>query len=377
MNSERSLALGLLLLAAPARADWQAARPDHRWSFPADHAPHPGYKTEWWYFTGHLVSAAAPARRFSYQFTVFRIGLSSAPVTGASRWTGRQLLMGHAALTDLSAGTHHFSDVLYRESPLLAQFGPGHPLLAASPSPAGSAGRWALSWNGTGFDFTARDDAQDFAFDLKTLPLKPLVLEGPHGFSRKSSTGDSASLYYSFTRLKTAGSVSVAGSSFAVTGESWMDKEFGSGQLAADQVGWDWFSLQFDDRTELMLYELRDKNGARSFAFGTAVDRGGRTRFLEAGEFKITVLDRWRSPGTGGVYPSRWRIEVPSLRRAFLLTPRLADQENRGRRLKKMAYWEGSVDVTAADAGAALGQGFVELTGYAPGSASETAGPLR
>jgi len=364
-------AAALLGARAARAADWKQAAPDYAWSFPADHEPHPDYRSEWWYFTGHLASASDPSRRFSYQFTIFRIGVNPGREKSRSRWASRQLLMGHAAVTDLANGRHLFSDVVYRESPLLATFGTGKHL-ANTLGPAGSTGTWTLGWNGAGFEFSARDDAQDFGFSLKTSPLKPLILEGPNGYSRKTESGSAASLYYSFTRLRTSGSLRVAGSSQAVTGESWMDKEFGSGQLGPDQVGWDWFSLQFADGRELMLYVLRDKSGRPSFAHATAVDAKGRTRFLKAADFHISVEDHWRSPLTGGDYPSRWKIEIPSEGRNFVLIPRLADQENRGRRLKSMAYWEGSVDILDADR-RPLGQGFVELTGYAPGSAPSAA----
>jgi len=360
-------ALLLLLLATAARAaQWEEARPGYAWSFPADHRPHPQYLSEWWYVTGHLADAKDPSRRFSYQFTVFRIGLDPAANKSRSRWASRQLLMGHAAITDLTSGRHYFADLVYRESPLLARFGSGRNIATMLP-PAGSTGTWTLDWNGSGFDFSARDDRQGFAFDLKTSALKPLVLQGPGGFSRKSADGSAASLYYSFTRLSTVGTLSVGGSTQAVRGESWMDKEFGSGRLGPDQTGWDWFSFQFDDGRELMLYVLRRRDGTPSFAHGTAVGPSGRTRFLAASEFKISVRAHWRSPVSGAVYPSLWTIEVPSERRSFEVVPRLADQENRGRRLKSMVYWEGSADLRAVDGGAPIGQGFVELTGYAPG----------
>jgi predicted secreted hydrolase len=376
MNSKTGLLVAAAILGASAAyaADWKQARPDYAWSFPADHDPHPDYRSEWWYFTGHLASTEDPSRRFSYQFTIFRIGVDPARPKSRSRWASSELLMGHAAVTDLANGRHLFADVVYRESPLLASFGKGK-RLASTLGPAGSTGTWTLGWNGAGFDFSARDDAQDFAFDLKTSPRKPLILEGPNGYSRKTESGSAASLYYSFTRLRTTGSVRVAGSSAAVAGESWMDKEFGSGQLGPDQVGWDWFSLQFADGRELMLYVLRDKSGNPSFAHGTAIDVKGRTRFLKAPDFHISVLDHWRSPLTGGVYPSRWSITIPAEGRTFVLAPRLADQENRGRRLKSMAYWEGSVDILSAEL-RPLGEGFVELTGYAPGSAPSAAPSL-
>src|SRR5262249_6764408 len=148
------------------------------WSFPQDHWPHPEYRTEWWYFTGTLRDAALPSRRFGYQFTVFRLGLATDAVGLESQWATRQLLMAHAAVGDFGAGTHHFSDLLYREAPLLAGFGSyPEPRLAWSRAPAGTPGEWDLRWNGAGFDFRMKDDERAISFALSTSPLKEVTLE--------------------------------------------------------------------------------------------------------------------------------------------------------------------------------------------------------
>ena len=69
----RALAIVALVLMPPAE-EWRVAVPDYAWSFPRDHWAHDGYRTEWWYFTGHLEGAK---RTFGYQFTFFRIGIVS------------------------------------------------------------------------------------------------------------------------------------------------------------------------------------------------------------------------------------------------------------------------------------------------------------
>ncbi|MGH9319637.1 MAG: lipocalin-like domain-containing protein, partial [Vicinamibacteria bacterium] len=186
-------ALLLVLLLLPAE-DWKVASPEYDWSFPRDHWAHEGYRTEWWYLTGHL------GERFAYQFTFFRIGVLRDPPELASGWAASGFVMGHAALTDLETGRHFFSEVLYREVPLLAHFNSfPEPRIGWSRAPAGTDGLWYLDWNGEGFDFAASDDSQGFSFQLTTRPEKPLVFQGPNGFSRKGKGEDAASHYYSFT----------------------------------------------------------------------------------------------------------------------------------------------------------------------------------
>ncbi|MCZ6872313.1 MAG: carotenoid 1,2-hydratase [bacterium] len=348
---------------------WKVAQKDYVWSFPADHWARHGYKTEWWYFTGHL--QADDGQRFGYQFTFFRIGISPTKPTAASNWAARDLIMGHATIGDLAKQKHHFSEVFYRAVPLLGGFGAyPDPLIAWSQAPAGTDGKWRLSWNGEAFDFEMIDAAQGFSFSLSTRPLKPLIFQGPNGFSRKGTSATTetpaASHYYSFTRLHTTGRVSLAGKTWSVTGQSWMDKEFGSNQLAAHQVGWDWFSLQLNDGREIMLYLLRDKNGSVDFASATLVQPDGQTQYLGRQAFTIQVQERWRSPTTSSKYPSRWTVSIAQAALELEIVPAMANQENRSRILPNLYYWEGAVDVRRQ--GKSIGKGYVELTGYGTSS---------
>ena len=360
----RLLALAALLVAGLATGAevWEPARPDYAWAFPRDHWARPGYRTEWWYLTGHL--ASDDGRRFGYQFTLFRVGLRREPPELASGWAAGNLVMGHAAVTDLGERRHVFSEVLYRETALLGGFGRyPDPRLGWSRAPAGTDGEWTLRWNGAAFDVAVADRARGLAYSLATRPLKPLVFEGPNGYSRKGGDTAAASQYYSFTRLATEGTLALGGRTVAVRGESWMDKEFGSSQLGEGQVGWDWFSLQLADGRELMLYLLRDRTGGIDFAHGTLVFGAGEPRYLAAGDFAVRVTRRWTSRASGAEYPAGWVVQVGSADLRLEVTPELDDQENRSELVRDLAYWEGAVSVRGPD-GAPAGRGYVELTGY-------------
>ncbi len=359
------VAICLLMTPVVSKQAWKTAQIDYPWSFPEDHWARQGYKTEWWYFTGHLT--ASDGRRFGYQFTFFRVGVLNAKSDTESEWGVRNLVMGHASISDLKQREHRFSEVLYRAMPMLGGFGTyPESTIAWSRGPAGTDGTWHLKWNGNAFDFDMQDDAQKMAFSLSTQPIKPLIFQGPKGYSRKDKNAASASQYYSFTRLQTTGQVQLDGKSWDVMGESWMDKEFSSNQLASHQVGWDWFSLQLDDQRDIMLYVLRHQNGTIDFARGTIVKPNGTSKYLGQNDFTVTGQARWKSPHTTGDYPSEWRISIPQEHLEIEVAAMMADQENRSRLMATMHYWEGAVKVLQQ--GQSIGKGYVELTGYGTSS---------
>lgn len=347
---------------------WEKASPGYPWSFPRDHWAHHSYRNEWWYFTGHLKSAGEPKARFGYQFTIFRIGASPRPVDLDSNWSTRSMIMGHAAISDLEEGRHYFSELVFRAAPFLAAFGaPPDPLIAWSRGPAGTSERWELHWNGRGFDLRAVDSLQGLEMELSTRALKPLVFQGPDGYSRKSASGQGASLYYSMTQLETSGRLRLGGREFEVEGMSWMDKEFSSNVLEEHQAGWDWFSLQLDDGRELMLFELRDRQGKVDFGSATLVSESGECAYLSRGDWVLEVVRRWKSPETGALYPVEWNLELPRQGLRLRLRTLLDNQENRSRIIPSLFYWEGALELLD-ETGRRLGQGYAELTGYGDGS---------
>lgn len=366
----RGAALAVIASASVlVAADWRYATPDYVWDFPRDHWAHAGFKTEWWYVTGQLRPVGEDSIRFGYQFTFFRVGVLENAPDLESAWASANVIMGHAAITDLASGQHRFSEILYRETPFLGGFRT-YPdsVIAWSRAPAGTDGTWHISWNGGAFDLSMVDEERRFGLSLSTRATKPQVFQGPNGYSRKA-VGDprNASLYYSFTRLGTTGTVTFEGQRFPVTGESWMDKEFGSNQLAEDQIGWDWFSLQLADGRDLMLYRLRDAEGAESYRHATVVDRNGAARFLDDTAWTLTPDGIWESPTTDARYPISWRLSAPALDLDVRIRPLLDDQENVSTLVPNLYYWEGAVAVIDRD-GRNRGRGYVELTGYGEGS---------
>jgi predicted secreted hydrolase len=346
---------------------WHPADPAHRWEFPRDHHAHPDLRNEWWYFTGTVAAADDPARRFGYQLTFFRIGLLPTPPALDSTWTTGQAVMAHAAITDVARGEHLFTELLWRATPLLGGFGaPPDPVLAWARAPPGTDARWSVALESSGFRLAMRDDARGMALDLALRPEKPIVLEGPNGFSRKATAEGFASLYYSITRLATEGTLTSGGRTWRVRGESWMDQEVGSSQLAPGLVGWDWWGLRLADGRDLMLYVLRRADGGADWRSATLVERDGAVRLLAPDAWTVAARGTWQSP-RGARYPSGWDVAVPGEGIRVRVEPLVVGAENRSSVGGGFGYWEGPVRLTGPD-GRPAGEGYVELTGYGEGA---------
>lgn len=333
-----------------------------RLEFPRDHGAHPGYRTEWWYYTGNV--EADSGQLFGYQLTLFRRQIVPPFDAGAferpvSAWRTGQVYFGHAAISDITAGRHWQAEGIAR----------GALEMAGTRQQPDRTAIWLHNWSiqiepGV-HHLSAR--TPEFSIFLRNIPAKPPVLHGDDGYSRKGSGADRASCYYSFTRMAAEGDLSIGGRSFSVEGQSWMDHEFSTAPLEPGIVGWDWFSLQLSDNSEIMLFLLRTASGdLHPASSGTYVDRSGASVHLEQKHAEVTVVDRWKSAKSGAVYPSRWRLQIEHLGIDLVIASRLADQEMDTNQSTGVTYWEGSVSIEGRSSeGRVKGDGYVELTGYA------------
>jgi predicted secreted hydrolase len=331
-------------------------------SFPSDHGAHPGYRTEWWYYTGNL--EGENQHPYGFQLTFFRRQLGpptgkTAAQTVESAWRTRQIYLGHAAVSDIAAGRHLQAEAMARNA--LGMAG----VLRNEGETTIYLKNWTAVINGDIQVLQAHTD--QFGLDLRLSAMKPPVFHGQDGYSRKGSGPEMASCYYSFTRLQARGTLVVAGRSVSVAGNGWMDHEFSTAPLEPGITGWDWFSIQLSDQTEIMIFLLRKKSGEyHAVSSGTYVDPLGQTRHLSMKDFNISVRDTWRSPKSKAVYPAKWDVKVVPLKIALHLSSRLADQEMITRESTGVTYWEGSVSVQGTRGAHSLtGTGYVELTGYA------------
>ena len=329
--------------------------------FPADHGPHPEYRSEWWYFTGNLESE--DGSRYGFQLTFFRFRLSPNATPRRSEWAADQVYMAHFAVTDVEAGRFHAFERFSRGALDLAG-------ARASPFKV-----WLEDWSAAGQggsgDFAARLQASEAeaGIDLEFGPGEGPVLHGDGGFSRKSAVPGYASYYYSYPRMPVTGRLRTPRGSFEVEGEGWLDREWSSSALASDQAGWDWFALRLSDGSELMLYQLRRRDGGVDpFSYGVLIDARGTTLAFGPRDFTIAVTKSWQPADKSLTYPAGWRLRLPAAALDLEVLPLVDDQEWR----QAFRYWEGAVSARGRSGSLAVsGSGYVELTGYAE-SARET-----
>ena len=349
-----SLTGAMVCVAQQAPEPYQRAMPGYKFEFPKDHFNHPQFQTEWWYYTGNL--KAADGHRFGFELTFFRQGVERG-AKGESKWAVRDLYVAHLALSDLEGGEFHHSERFNRAGPGLAG--------ASLEQMRVWNGNWQVQWVEDRQLLRAMDER--FTFQLAMAPAKPLVIHGENGVSRKAAGEGHASHYISFTRLNTAGTVVLNEKSFEVKGTSWMDHEFFTDSLGADEAGWDWLSLQLDDQSEVMLYRLRHKDGSVDpYSSGTYVDSQGKATHLALADFEMTPESEiWRSPTSAAAYPVAWNVAIPEFGLELSVRTRLRQQELTGKTKRSPSYWEGAVESTGKKNGRAIhGLGYLELTGY-------------
>lgn len=346
-----------LAVSHGALLGFKQALPGYTLTFPADHAAHPDYRTEWWYYTGHLRTTTG--KRYGYQLTFFRHRVDSSGFTlNPSKWFADHVYMAHMAITDATA-----KRFVYGEKRNRAALG----LAGASEQ---RYHVWNEDWvaERLGSVHYLAGEIPGYKLKLIVTPLKPPVLHGAaqDGLSQKGEGKGHASYYYSFTRLQTEGVLQTSEGVFDVTGVSWMDHEFGSSQLTASQVGWDWFSVQLTNNHELMLYHIRHQDGSIDpHSSGTLVRPDGTSLHLRRDDVQVQTHGQWKSPRSGAVYPQRWTLRIPMADLTLHLDPVVAEQELITDNSTRVTYWEGSVTVRGSMQGQATeGVGYVELTGY-------------
>ena len=334
---------------------WRRARLGRVLTFPADHASHPDYRIEWWYYTGNL--KATDGRRFGYQVTFFRVGVDREP-ENPSPWAVRDLFMTHVAVTDIEGGQHLFDERLNRAG--VGWAGARTDRLEVWNED------WRLGSDGEDHLISVASREAGFRLDLRLAASQVPVLHGMDGFSQKGSEPGNASHYYSLTRMDTTGALHLSDETLDVRGFSWMDHEFGSSFLEPAQQGWDWFSLQLDDGTDLMVYVLRRQDGqVDSHSGGTVVAPDGTTTRLGPDEFRLESGRVWVSSTSGARYPVEWQVDIPTLSLELDVRAALDAQELHTENSIGVTYWEGAVTVNGRGVGPPVaGRGYLEMTGY-------------
>ena len=305
--------------------------------FPRDDGV-PATSIEWWYFTGHIQTEVS--ERLGFEYVIFR-----------ARPGNLEGFVSHFAVT--SPGREQF---LYDQR-ILGTDGVVGDAAALDLDLQG----WTM--RGENGNFTLQADMPGYAINLTATTQKPAALHDGDGYIDYGN--GTASYYYTWTRLKVTGTVAINGVDQRVFGEAWMDHQWGD-FATYQEGGWDWFSIQLANNYDLMLYVVRGPDGEFLRVDGTLVDPEGAATFYGPDDFTITPTGTWTSPFTDTEYPSGWQVDVPDAGISLAVNPVLEEQELDTRRTTGVIYWEGAVDVSGTQDGAAVtGHGYVELTGYA------------
>lgn len=314
--------------------------------FPQDHAAHDDFKTEWWYFTGNLFDELE--NRYGFQFTIFRNNLYP-ELQNLANWQRKNIYMGHMGLSDFKKSKFYSFEKFEREAIGLAGV-KQEPLKV-----------WLNHWY-------IKSQAQQDIFPLEIFAMedgigyklilervKNLVLQGDRGLSQKSKELGNASYYYSYTRLKAKGEVFIKDKTYKVQGLTWMDREWSTSALAEDQEGWDWFSLQLEDDSEMMIYQLRNKDGSiDEYSSGSYVDASGQKLSLVKEDFVLKALEYFDYQAHS--YPIKWSLAIKKLDLDLVVEAKFKEQVHDF----SIPYWEGAIDVS----GSKEGYGYLEMTGY-------------
>ncbi|HZU67341.1 MAG TPA: lipocalin family protein [Ktedonobacteraceae bacterium] len=316
--------------------------------FPQDEAAHRDL-TEWWYYTGHVnaVTSAGTAHHYGFELVIFQALRSDLPPVYAA----------HFAISDITRGEFHYDQRSQAEPNAVIPNG----------TSTGGISEHVGNWTITGLNGLDHLSASinNYTIQFNLRGLKPPVLHNGNGLITYGLGG--FSYYYSRTRMAVSGTLIDHGQPLQVTGLAWMDHQWGN-FLPSGGGGWDWYSIQLKNGTEMKLYVIRDAQGNILSTYASFIDASARDHLLPASALKISVLNHWKSPVTGANYPSGWRLQIddPQLQATLTLTPELKDQELVVYQSTGNSYWEGAVSIQGQSAGVPVsGEGYVELTGYA------------
>jgi predicted secreted hydrolase len=336
-------------MAEPTFAPVLPLAPGASLPLPSSYGAHPDFHTEWWYVTGWLNTASG--KPLGFQVTFFR------SATGQSRdnpsaFAARQLIIGHAALSDPAEG-----HLLHDQKSAREGFGLAYAKVGDTDVKLDD---WSMQRQADG-SYQVKVAAAEFTLALRLKPTQALLLQGERGYSRKGPKPAQASFYYSEPQLRTEGSlVRRDGKVEAVSGKAWLDHEWSSQALDPDASGWDWVGANMDDGGAMMAFAIRGKTGDKLWSHATLRDAAGKVTQFGPDEVRFAPRTLWTSPRTHAAYPVATRLMTGDV--TWELAPLQQDQELDSRRSTGAVYWEGAVTVSRD--GKPAGRAYLEMTGY-------------
>ncbi len=305
-------------------------------AFPKDELCHKA-PIEWWYFNGHLKGEGG---EYAFMNCLFRVNLKEVKLPLFSGIPLKTLYFAHSLLSDLKK----------------KEFYPSLKYIVILSDDSFSKEKLFVNYTDPvtidGYINSEIEELDKFSYRLKTESLnlnlksrkKPL-LQGGKGYFKLNNVG---TYYYSLTNLETKGRIKVKDKEIKVKGKSWMDHQWARTKAFKDN--WIWFSLQFENNTELVCFKYGD--GEKVYSSASISYPSGREDHTR--KVKIAPLDKtWKSPKTESEYNLNWRIEIPSFGIDLQTEAVIPNQEMV---FGKINYWEGPIKFKG-------GAGFMELVG--------------
>lgn len=359
MMLSRRWLLAALSLPALARADQALGVSRRALVFARDFGAHPDTGLEWSYLTGLLSeTGASDEPAFGYQLTFFRLRNREAAVQAhPSALAPRQLLLAHAALSDLRPGARS----VMRHEQRLARAGAGARFSTQDCDLQLRDWHLRRSGNLDASRYVARLGGPGFTLELALQASAAPLLQGDAGYSRKGPEPEHASHYYSQPQLRSQAGLRLEGREMRLQGLSWLDHEWSNELLPPAAVGWDWLGINLLDGGALTAFRLRRADGSTLWSGGSWRDAAGLTRSFAPEALDFRPGRRWRSPLSQALYPVDWQLRTPL---GELRLSALADAQEVDARLSSgLLYWEGAAALRDAR-GQLLGRGYLEMTGY-------------
>jgi predicted secreted hydrolase len=310
---------------------------------PRDQAAHLNEDTEWWYVVGHLKSGK---QRFGYEMTIFRFD-NVRPPGSAPGTPGIKLYRADMAITEDTGHQFHQR---------ISYFFPQSGHVSATTLDVGAGNAHLSGKSPSSMDLRFQIPAGSAKLHLASQ--RPAMNVGGRGYLKFA---DGYTYYYSLTDIKTSGTLVVNDQTFHVTGTSWLDHQWGTWSWA-NVSGWTWMALQLNNGVQLSVFDFRSPKERVKAA--SVLPKSGKTQTLRAVTF--TPLGHWKSPHTGGNYPSGFAVSIPGAKARLRVIPTVNDQELWLAHQNRGSYWEGSATVTGTWQGKPIsGLAYTELTGYA------------
>jgi predicted secreted hydrolase len=300
--------------------------------FPEDEGAHPQFSVEWWYLNSTLMDSEG--REYTAMVAYFRPTLKI------------------LSICDLEA------EVLYQEVPSFQE------ILSASPDYA--EGYLDLRWDDS--DWWYRTDPDSFSYHLKAkdtdiglnldlVSEKLPLLVGGDGLIEWT---EGSTYYYSLTRLQVEGEIELAGKAIDVSGIGWIDHQW---MESMAERGWNWFSVQLDNDTEIIFWQIVNPDGSIHSRDLTMIFPDGSV--YHTVDLELEMMESWVSPETGNEYGILWRVREETHDLDLEISARYAEQEIRvleDFEPMELDFWEGGTTVSGQlDGEPVSGVGYAEL----------------